>query len=54
MSSGADSRRLFFALDPGDGLFVPKGTQVVYKAGARTRVLVSVYRSSPPTRSGVL
>ena len=49
-----ETREGDFALDPGDGLFVPKGTQVVYKAGARTRVLVSVYRSSAPTSSGVI
>ena len=38
-----ETREGEFVLDPGDGLFLPEGTWLVYKAGAKTRFLVSVY-----------
>ncbi len=38
-----ETREGEFVLDPGDGLFLPEGTWLVYKAAAKTRFLVSVY-----------
>ena len=38
-----ETREGEFSLDPGDGLFLPEGTWLVYKAKEKTRFLVAVY-----------